>query len=69
MSPGLARAIEEGREELTPDETREYLGEQTRRYLSMELDEFLRRAEEGSLPEHPVVAHLIMLSGARPSSC
>lgn len=69
MSPGVARAVEEGREELTPAETREYLEEQTRKYLGISLDEFLRRAEDGTLPEHPAVAHLIMLSGARPTSC
>jgi hypothetical protein len=69
MSPALARSVEEGREELTPEETREFLEEQTRKYLNMGLDEFLYRAEKGTLPEHPAVAHLIMLSGARPSAC
>jgi hypothetical protein len=69
MSPELTQAVEDGRDELTDEETRRYLEDQTRAYFGMSLDEFLRRAEEGTLPDHPAVAHLIMLSGATPSTC
>lgn len=51
------------------DEAREYLDQQTRRYLGIGLREFLRRAEEGTLPDHPVVGHLVLLTGARPGAC
>ncbi len=68
-SPGLDQAIAEGRDELTDDEAREYLDAQTRTHLGMSLDEFIRAADEGSLPEHPAVPHLVLLTGARPVSC
>ncbi|HEY3669498.1 MAG TPA: hypothetical protein VGN51_01065 [Acidimicrobiia bacterium] len=68
MSPALTEALAEGRD-LTPDETREYLEQQTQTYLRMSLGEFLALAEAGELPEHPVVAHLLLLTGARATSC
>ncbi|HUY30914.1 MAG TPA: hypothetical protein VMV02_07980 [Acidimicrobiales bacterium] len=55
--------------ELTREETLAYLEEQTQRYLHMPLDEFYRRAEAGTLPDHPAVPHLILMSGARATSC
>ena len=69
MTPLLARVLEEDRDELTEEEAREYLDSQTRLYLDLSLDEFYARAEEGTLPEHPMVAHLVLLSGARANSC
>jgi hypothetical protein len=69
MTPGTSQAIDDNREELTAEEARVFLADQTRRYLGMELDEFLRRAEDGTLPDHPMVEHLILLTGARPGTC
>lgn len=69
MTNGLARTIEQGRDELTADETREFLDDQTRSELGLTLDEFLDLAERGELPDHPAVAHLILLTGARPTTC
>jgi hypothetical protein len=63
------RAIAEGRTELTEPETLEYLNDLTREALGMTLDEFVRRADEGTLPEHPAVPHLVLLTGARPGPC
>lgn len=65
----VERAIAEGRTELTDEETREYLDEQTRVTLGMTLVEFMRRADEGTLPDHPAVPHLVLLTGARPGPC
>lgn len=64
----IEKASSENRE-LTPDESRTYLEEEVRRYLDIGLDEFYKLAEEGRLPEHPAVAHLVLLTGAKPSSC
>lgn len=65
----IEKAAAEGREELTEAESKKYLATEVRRYLGMSLDEFYKRVENGTLPEHPAVAHLILLTGARPSSC
>jgi hypothetical protein len=59
----------DNRDELTEDEARAFLEEQTLRYLGMGLEEFMRRADEGKLPEHPMVEHLVLLTGARPGTC
>jgi hypothetical protein len=55
--------------ELTPEETQALLEQLTDKYLGIPLEEFYRLAEAGILPDHPVVPHLILLSGARASSC
>jgi hypothetical protein len=69
MSSVVEQAIAEGRDELTDAESRQYLESEVQRYLGIDLDEFMTRADAGTLPEHPAVAHLILLTGARPSSC
>lgn len=69
MSPVVERAVDEGRNELSEAEAREYLNEQTQKYLGLSLAEFMERAEAGTLPSHPVVAHLVLLTGARPGAC
>ena len=50
-------------EELTEEETYKLLDEQARRYLNMSAEEFIRRADDGTLPHHPVVAHLVLFLG------
>lgn len=55
--------------ELTPAQARAFLEEQTQRYLGLSLENFYRLADEGQLPDDPVVPHLVLLSGARPGSC
>lgn len=69
MTPGLSHATSEGRDELTPDEARDFLEDQTQRYLGISLEEFMRRAEADDLPDHPMVEHLVLLTGARAHSC
>jgi len=64
----IERAAAEGRE-LTPEEAQEYLDAEVRRYLGIGLEEFYKLAKQGKLPDHPAVAHLILLTGAEPSSC
>lgn len=64
----IEKAAVEDRE-LTEEEAREYLDGEVRRYLGIGLDEFYSLANKGRLPEHPAVAHLILLTGAKPSSC
>jgi hypothetical protein len=65
----MARSIREGRDELTPEEAHEYVAERVREELGISLEEFMRLAEDGNLPDDPAVAHLVLLTGARPSSC
>ena len=65
----IEKVASEGRDELTEDESKEYLESEVRRYLDMPLEKFYKLAEQGRLPDHPAVAHLILLTGARPSSC
>ena len=69
MTPGVAHTIAENRDELTADETRQLLEDEIQRHLGMSLDEFYRRAEAGTLPDHPLVAHLALLAGARTGPC
>lgn len=70
MSPALAKALEEGRDELTREEAREYAEEQTRKYFGLSIDEFVERAEAGSLDhDDPMVLHLALLTGADLRSC
>lgn len=64
----IERAAAEERE-LTPDEARAYLEAEVQRYLGMGLDQFYKLAEQGKLPNHPAVAHLILLTGAKPTAC
>lgn len=51
-------------DDLTAEEVRGLLDEQARRYLGMTGEEFVAAAEQGSLPDHPAVAHLVLLAGA-----
>ena len=50
--------------ELTAEEMRAMLDEQARHYFGMSAEEFTVAAERGELPDHPVVAHLVLLAGA-----
>lgn len=54
---------------LTGDDVAGYLDGQTRKYLGMSLDAFCEAAERGELPDHPMVPHLVLLSGAEPTGC
>lgn len=67
--PDAALAEKENRDELTPEEARVFLGEQTQRYLGISLERFYELADQGRLPDNPMVPHLVLLSGARPGSC
>lgn len=49
--------------DLTPAEFETYLEDQTQRYLDMSASEFRERAETGTLPDTPMAAHLLVLSG------
>lgn len=60
----------EGRDELTAAEAREYVEAQTRTHFGLSIEDFIRKAEDGSLPEDdPVVVHLALLTGAKLHSC
>jgi hypothetical protein len=70
MSTVLENAVAEGRDELTADEAREYVEAQTRLHFGLSIEDFIRKAEDGSLPEDdPVVVHLALLTGAKLHSC
>src|SRR5205807_9074380 len=70
MTPALARAIEEGRDELTLEEARQFAEEQTQKYFGMSVDEFRRVAQAGELPEDdPMVVHVALLAGVDLLSC
>lgn len=69
MSPVLARSIGRGKDELTAEEAEEFVAEQIRHYFGMSVDEFRRRAADGTLPPHPMVVHLALLSGVTVASC
>lgn len=56
--------VEPDAPELTPEEMRATLDQQARHYLGMSAEEFTAAAERGELPDHPVVAHLVLLAGA-----
>jgi hypothetical protein len=65
----MANAAGELNQELSTEEAQAFLEDQTRRYLDMSLAEFYQRAEAGTLPDDPVVTHLVLLSGAHPGAC
>jgi hypothetical protein len=65
----MDRVIEDGRDELTPDEARAYAEEQTQKYFGMSVDEFNARAALGTLPDSPHVVHVALLTGARLQAC
>jgi hypothetical protein len=65
----LAHAVGDTQSEMTIEQTMTLLEEQTQRFLGMSLDDFYAHAEAGTLPDHPAVPHLILMSGARASSC
>ena len=54
---------------LDADEARAYVAERVERELHMSVDEFVRRAADGSLPAHPSVPHLVILTGASAEFC
>ena len=53
----------DGVTDLTPDELESYLDSQTQLYLDMSVSEFRERAKAGTLPDTPMAAHLLILSG------
>ena len=65
----MANAAGELNQELSTEEAQAFLEDQTRRYLDMSLAELYQRAEAGTLPDDPVVTHLVLLSGAHPGAC
>lgn len=67
MSPVLDQAASKGR--LTPEEARAYVEEQVREALDMSLEEFYERARAKTLPDHPAVPHLVLLTGAASPGC
>lgn len=70
MSPALAKAIEEHRDELTPEEAHAFADEQTRQFFGLSVEEFIERAEAGKLAlDDPMTLHLALLTGARLHSC
>jgi hypothetical protein len=70
MSPAIARAIDENRDELTLDEARAFAEEQTQKYFGLTVADFVREAEAGRLPEDdPMVVHLALLTGAKLHTC
>ena len=47
-----------------------FVNAQTLRFLDLSADEFRERAATGSLPDHPSVAHLLLLAGVEsPETC
>lgn len=65
----VSEVLAEGRDELTEEETRVMLEEQTQAAYGLTLDEFIRAAEANELEPHPDLVHLVLLSGARTASC
>lgn len=65
----ITDVLESGRDELTPEETREMLEERTMAVYGLTLDDFVNEAEADTLPAHPELVHLVLLSGARTNSC
>lgn len=60
----------EGRDELTPEESRAFAEEETQKYFGLSVDDFIAHAEAGRLPEDDaMVVHLAILTGARLPSC
>lgn len=60
----------EGRDELTPEESRAYAEEQTQKYFGLSVEDFIARAEAGQLPDDDaMVVHLAILTGARLQTC
>lgn len=53
---------------LDETETAQFVEAEIRRHLGMSTDEFLERAKADELPDHPAVAHLLILTGAETSS-
>lgn len=68
MSPLLEQAIREDRD-LTPDEARAFIEEQSLEFFGLAYDEFVAAAEADALPAHPALAHLVLLAGVRSDSC
>jgi hypothetical protein len=54
-------------DELTREQAAALLDRRARRFLDMSGDDFIRAVEEKRpLPDHPMVAHLLLMIGARP---
>lgn len=69
-SGGLAEAIADGRDELTPEEAAQFAADQAQEYLGISLEEFRRRAADGTLPDDdPMVIHIALLTGVELRSC
>lgn len=62
MTPATATTQNEDRV-LTRDEVMALLDRDARHYLGMTAAEFLDAARRNALPDHPIVAHLVLLAG------
>jgi hypothetical protein len=70
MSAVLNRARNQGRDELTAEESEEYLNEQSLRYFGIPITEFRQRAVADTLPaDDPVVLHIALLAGVTLPHC
>lgn len=58
MSP-----IAEADETMSREEVWAILDAEARRFLGISADDFLAAARAGTLPDHPIVAHLVLLAG------
>jgi hypothetical protein len=50
-------------ETMSRDEVWAILDDEAHRFLGMSADDFLDAARAGTLPDHPIVAHLVLLAG------
>lgn len=66
----MDKVIAEGRDELTQEESHALVEEETQEYFGLTVEEFVRRAEEGTLPaDDAMVVHLALLTGAKLKRC
>jgi FKBP-type peptidyl-prolyl cis-trans isomerase (trigger factor) len=70
VSPTLSKVVEEGRDELTPEEAEQFADEQSRQYLGMSIGEFKELASNDALShDDPMVVHIALLAGVKLHSC
>lgn len=65
-----SRALAEGRDELTRDEARRYVEQQTEAHFGLSVDKFVAAARDGTLdPDDPFVLHLALMTGVKLDAC
>jgi hypothetical protein len=70
MGSVALEAVDDGRDELTADESERFVDEEARRYLGMSVGEFRKRAAADDLPEdNPMVVHIALLAGVQLQHC